>query len=141
MTEQTKSTTAIEQSPVSEHKNYKEAKELRMDTAQTKLIQELKQKVSELKQQNNDKKEILAKTVDSKNKIIKAEKVRKSHIEELKQEIAEKEEIQEELLSILKPIEEKSSLQRLKQKQELVIELLNTLSFLNFEISELQENA
>lgn len=113
---------------------------MRIASTQTKMVEELKKKLDVLKQENEAKKERLAHTREIKNKIVR-EKMIKSRIEDLKKDIAEKEEIQEELLAIMKPIEENSRVKILKQKQDLVEELLNTLSFLNYEILELQEKA
>lgn len=144
-TEHVRSDMTTEQPPVVDldqhlvHLHHKKTRELYIEAVKGTKIESLKQELSKLKQVNTEFKERLAKTKELKTDIIKTGKMRKLHIEELKKEIAENEEIQEELLAIVKPIKEGSSVRRLKQKNDLVVELLNTLSFLNYEISELQE--
>lgn len=144
-TEHVRSDMTTEQPPVVDldqhlvHLHHKETRELYVEAVKDIKIESLKQELSKLKQVNTEFKERLAKTKELKTDIIKTGKMRKLHIEELKKEIAENEEIHEELLAIVKPIKEGSSVRRLKQKNDLVVELLNTLSFLNYEISELQE--
>lgn len=110
----------------------------RSAAAQASQVEALKERLNRLKKDAQMKREKITRMEDKKMKIIREGKLRKSHIEELKREIKEKEEMQEELLAILKPIENDAKVQRLKQKQDCVVELLNTLSFLNYEISELQ---
>ncbi|KAG2207908.1 hypothetical protein INT47_010892 [Mucor saturninus] len=107
---------------------------------QTSVL-ELKEKLSNIKHQVEQKDDHITTLGDMKMKVVRERKLRKSHIQELKAEIAEKEGEQEELLAILNPIDENEKVQQTKQKQDLIEDLLNQLSFLNYEISEAQTTA
>lgn len=107
---------------------------------ETTNAQELIEKLNHLKQQRDTKQNKLQEIREKKQVVVRTRVTIKKRIDKLKKEITEQEEIQEELLSIISPIEENASrAELLKKKQDLVEELLNTLSFLHYQIQELKE--
>ncbi|GAA5802821.1 hypothetical protein HPULCUR_008296 [Helicostylum pulchrum] len=138
---------AIESTPVPKHTSaitmhHRVIKELQTPVVvvETTNAQELIEKLNHLKQQRDTKQNKLQEIREKKQVVIRTRVTIKKRIDKLKKEITEQEEIQEELLSIISPIEENASrAESLKEKQDLVEELLNTLSFLHYQIQELKE--
>ncbi|GAA5815100.1 hypothetical protein MFLAVUS_008606 [Mucor flavus] len=125
-------------SPV--HVHHRVIKELQTPAVEATNAQELIEKLNHLKQQRDTKQNKLQEIREKKQVVVRTRVTIKKRIDKLKKEITEQEEIQEELLSIISPIEENASrAELLKKKQDLVEELLNTLSFLHYQIQELKE--
>ncbi|KAG2237369.1 hypothetical protein BDF21DRAFT_494179 [Thamnidium elegans] len=140
-------TVVAESTPVSRHRHavtihHQVVKKLQGPAVVVEITnaQELIEKLNHLKQQRDTKQNKLQEIREKKQIAIRTRATIKKRIDKLKIEIKEQEEIQEELLSIINPIEENASrAESLKKKQDLVEELLNTLSFLHYQIQELKE--
>lgn len=109
-------------------------------TVETTNADALIKQLNHLKQQKEIKENKLQEIRQKKQAITRTRATAKSRIHKLKEDIKEQEELKNELLAIITPIEENASrAESVKQKQDLVEELLNTLSFLHYQIEELKE--
>lgn len=127
-------------SPVHIHHRAIKGLKIPVVAVETTNAQELIEKLNHLKQQRDTKQNKLQEIRAKKQVVVRTRVTIKKRIDKLKKEITEQEEVQEELLSIISPIEENASrAELLKKKQDLVEELINTLSFLHYQIQELKE--